>query len=141
MRRVLLGVAVLCGAGCGGDSYTVVPVSGKVTLDGQPLADADVTFQPKATTNLNPGPGSYGKTNARGEYTLTVVGQSRGGAVVGTHSVSISAAAGPRPDPSDDRPHTVKNKVPEKYNDPVTGLTCDVPRGGTSKADFELKSR
>lgn len=123
--------------GCGG---RYVPVSGQVTLNGEPLADAYVTFQPMGgPTNPEPGPGSHGKTDAEGRFTLLVVGDGRTGAVVGRHSVSISAYTGEIPEPTEERVQKVENKVPERYNAETT-LRIEVPAGGTTGANFELVS-
>src|SRR5262249_34965527 len=87
-RLALLALA-LPAVGCGGGPK-VAPVSGRVTLDGQPLAGASVNFQPLSDgNNLNPGPGSYGKTDADGRYSLRVVVDDRPGAFVGKHRVEI----------------------------------------------------
>jgi hypothetical protein len=122
-------------AGCGSLGYKTASVSGRVTLNGQPLANAAVVFQPVAAKgNEDPGPGSGGKTDADGRYTLTVVGSQSRGAVVGKHKVLITRI--PQEDSADDRPKRFK-QLPEKYNKNTT-LECDVPAGGTSSADFPL---
>jgi len=120
--------------GCGGPN--VAPVSGRVTLNGQPLAGAHVTFQP-----VSPGPnirpevaGSAGRTDAAGRYTLRLVEPDRPGALVGEHRVAISTAAGPDSDgvaPKGER-------VPKAWRD--GSKRFEVPAGGTSAANFELKS-
>lgn len=128
-------------AGCGGPS--VAPVSGTVTLDGKPLANAAVHFQPKATdNNLNPGPGSDAMTDDNGNYTLKVVTTGQEGAIVGKHRVEIAKFARTREiDPNSDRQAALpRNLVPAKYND-KTELECVVPAGGTKTANFDLKSK
>jgi glycine/D-amino acid oxidase-like deaminating enzyme len=135
-----LAGAVLLAAGCGGAS--VAPVSGRVTLDGKPLANAAVHFQPKATeNNLNPGPGSDAMTDDNGNFTLKVVTTGQEGAIVGKHRVEISKYARTREiDPtSDQREAPARNLVPAKYND-KTELEFVVPPGGTKEANFNLKS-
>src|SRR5262245_61776724 len=104
-RLMTVSVAALAAPGCSSEPFQVAPVSGQVTLDGKPLAHAHVNFKPIAADTLNPGPGSYGQTDDRGQYTLTVVGLSRGGAVVGKHRVMITAPEGPPPDPASDKPY------------------------------------
>jgi hypothetical protein len=82
------GTASLLLVGCGG-SDGLVPVSGKVTVDGQPLAGVRVVFNPLATSdNLSPGTWSSGLTNAEGEFTL-VNKNRKEGAVIGSHAVQF----------------------------------------------------
>jgi hypothetical protein len=134
----LLSLPLLLLAGCGGEPYKVAPVSGRVTLNGQPLANASVTFSPVATGgNLEPGPGSYATTDTDGRYTLKIIGKESRGAVVGKHKVRIALVEQER-DPSDDRPkRTTVKQLPEKYNAKTT-LEVDVPDKGTDSADFQL---
>jgi hypothetical protein len=124
-------------AGCSPGPYQIAPVSGRVTLNGQPLAHASVTFQPLSVgRNQNPGPGSGGFTDADGRYTLRLIGAETWGAVVGKHLVRITRT--PQDSSADDRPKRLKD-LPAKYNK-KTKLEFDVPAGGTSSADFLLTS-
>jgi hypothetical protein len=136
LARGLLGAAALLAAGgCG--SGNVAPVSGRVTLDGEPAAHARVTFQPLGSAeNPNPGPGSYAVTDADGRYALTVVGTKRPGAVVGRHRVSIRSSNGPSAE-FPDAPPKPKKPVPKEYNK-ESALEFEVPKGGTAEADFKL---
>jgi len=74
---------VLAVTGCGTSGPELAPVSGRVTLDGQPVYEAEVLFQPD-----NMKSPSYGFTDKEGRYEL---GYKRGvsGARVGWHTVSI----------------------------------------------------
>jgi hypothetical protein len=135
-----LGLALLLALGCGGKKF--VPVSGKVTLNGKPLKGATVGFQPIATEgSVNaPAPGSAGKTNEQGEYTLTAsTGQS--GAWVGKHRVIISLIA-PQLGDSDARSSRrgppLNDVVPARYNRDSKEVV-EVPPGGMTK-DFALIS-
>jgi len=137
---VLLAVVALCLSGCGSsDGYTLVPVSGMITLDGQPLAGATVSFQ-RSGGEATVGPGSGAVTDASGKYELkTAEANSHPGAVVGMHVVRITGVQDQR-DASDDTQHPlVKDPVPLRYRDP--GLNFDVPADGTDKANFELTSQ
>ena len=58
-------------------------VSGVVTLDGEPLADAVVQFN---TANART---SQGHTDRRGRYELLYTGDTKG-AVVGRHRITVS---------------------------------------------------
>jgi hypothetical protein len=136
--RLLLGFALVLGLGCGSGKFA--PVSGTLTMNGKPLAGALVIFSPIAKGgSIDAGPGSSGKTNDKGEYTLTS-DTGRTGAVVGKHRVSVSLM-NPGTGESDDRrrPGQLVNQVPVRYNG-KTELTYEVPAGGTDKADFALKS-
>jgi hypothetical protein len=146
MRRTSWPLAAcLLAIGCSGDGFKLVPVSGRVTKNGQPLANVRVVFQPIGD---NPGPGSAGTTDADGRYTLVVSSQqySGNGAVVGKHRVTIGTilpGEGAKPtDPSvgspDGEPLAGKELIPPRFNQDST-LTFDVPAGGTDKADFDLK--
>ena len=67
---VLLALVALCLSGCGSsEGYTLVPVSGTITLDGQPLAGASVSFQ-RSGGEATVGPGSGAVTDASGKYEL-----------------------------------------------------------------------
>ncbi len=85
----LAGLTLLC-TGCGDN---VAPVSGRVTLDQKPLANATVIFSP-LSDQFNPGPGSRGKTDANGEFTLQLMNKDVKGAMIGKHKVSITAYEG-----------------------------------------------
>jgi hypothetical protein len=128
-------------AGCdSGNQFA--PVSGRVTLNGKPLANATVSFQPVAQDgSRNAAVGSTGKTNANGEYTL-VGSKGESGAWVGKHRVMITQL-GEVVGESDARPPRggwpLKEKVPAKYSND-SKETFDVPAGGTTSADFALTS-
>jgi hypothetical protein len=138
-RWLAFALAVLA-VGCGG-SKKFAPVSGKVTLNGEPLANATVSFQPIAKEgSTDAGPGSTGTTNDKGEFSLTVATGERG-AVVGKHRViisSLNAKSG-----TEDRRGgpELYDKVPHRYapGEP-NALIIEVPNGGTNKADFPLTS-
>ena len=136
--RLLLAFSLVLGLGCGSGKFA--PVSGTVTMNGKPLAGAIVSFMPVVERKGLEAPlGSSGKTNDKGEYTLTS-DTGRTGALVGKHRVSVSLM-NPGTGASDDRrrPGQLVNQVPVRYNG-KTELTYEVPAGGTDKADFTLKS-
>ncbi len=95
-------------AGCG-SSYDVGKVSGTVTLDGEPLAGAVVTFSP-----TKGGAPSFGRTDASGKYTLQYT-RDTAGAEIGEHSVSVSTHTSGDPDADPPLPASPE-KVPTKYN-------------------------
>jgi hypothetical protein len=133
-------VVVLGLVGCGGGSKKFAPVSGTVTLNGNPLPDAEVSFQPIAAEgSIEAGIGSNGKTDDKGHFTLKAP-TGEDGALVGKHQVRISLFDARTESDVRVRPGAKANKVPQKYNG-KTELTFDVPRGGTDQANFDLKSR
>ena len=132
--------ALLFVAGCGGDGK-VAPVSGVVKLNGKPVADVEVLFQPEAgDSTKSPGPPATGVTGADGRYTLKVIGEAKAGATVGKNYVLFSGKAAAE-DFSEDGKKRGKPAVsiPPRYSNEAK-MQFDVPRGGTSSADFELKS-
>jgi hypothetical protein len=136
IARQLGGLLVCTGlvvSGCGtSQPSNVGKVSGKVTLEGQPLADALVTFSPVKQG----GSSAIGKTDAGGQYSLSYA-QGIEGAEVGENRVSISTFD--EGDPGGDPPRPqVLEKVPLKYN-LRTELVRDVKAEGNT-FDFDLKS-
>jgi hypothetical protein len=123
--RAALGVALLSLAGCSRSEFELGLVSGKVTYDGEPLARANVVFQPDGAV----GTTSVGFTNDAGEYDL-VFSRTAKGAIVGGHEVLINVW------PTDENPKPIK--VPARYNT-ATELRADV-EAGTNTFDFQLTS-
>ena len=140
--RLVMGCLLVGALGCNSQPYKLAPVSGKVTLNGKPLANAYVHFAPIASKdNDSPGPTSHGKTDADGKYTL-IVDPEHSGAVVGKSRVFISLHKGGGG--GDDQPDAggakgVKEVIPSRYNQQTT-LVHEVPPGGTDEANFDLKA-
>jgi hypothetical protein len=142
-----LGCLILL-SGCGGKTKLpgLVPASGKLTLDGTPLANAVISFQPKgegrsatATTNaagefqattLNPNDGIF-----PGDYVITVskseiVGKTYSDAEI--EDIIQKTGEGPRIE--------TKQVVPDKYLSAETsGLSASIPSGGNNSISLELK--
>jgi hypothetical protein len=117
--------------GCAKGGPKVVPVSGRVTLDQQPLANADVTFSPESGAGGSGSLDSSGQTDEQGNYSLKMIQDRRNGAVVGTHKVRISLI---------ERGTKIVNRVPKQYNTD-TKLTFTVPAEGSKEANFDLTSQ
>ena len=136
------GPAVLCcllTCGCGGREYKVVPVSGRVTLDGLALTELHVDFQPLTIVggDRNPGPSSYGKTDAEGRFTLQMVRTNEPGAVAGKHVVRLTLASS-QSDGALQESDVAETLLPDECRDGT--LKFDVPPEGTDQADFVLTS-
>jgi hypothetical protein len=140
MRTWMPACCIVVLAGCSAERF--VPVSGVVTLNGKPLAGADVTFVPihedKESTKALPS--SSGKTDDAGRYSLKGPKDAEG-ALPGKHRVSI-LLIDPRMIDSDKRRRASEpplHVLPERYNRD-TELTCDVPPEGKTDANFALTS-
>jgi hypothetical protein len=131
--RCLILLALGLVAGCGDSRFA--PVSGTIRMDGKPLANVSVIFQPNGK-EVNPGPGSSGRTNEQGEYSLQAMGTGVRGAVIGEHRVLIQPTVASGPD--DTRP-TSTVAIPKRYNY-LTQLTFSVKQGNNT-ADFDLSSK
>jgi len=131
-RTIVLLLAVA--AGCNWSSG-IVPVSGRVTLNGQPLQGASVSFQPVSPReNERPtASGSAGKTDADGRFTLRLIDPDREGALVGKHTVTITTASGAKSDGA----AAGGERVPKAWRDGTQRF--EVPSGGTTAANFDLK--
>lgn len=137
--RLQIGCALVLASlvGCGTKGPEVVPVSGRVTLDGAPLVGATLSFQPITDrTSTTPGVGSYGKTDSDGKYTLRLIDPDKPGALVGKHTVTITTAVAA--DPASDE---INLKQPEILPPSERTREVEVPPGGTDKLDLELKSK
>lgn len=118
-------LALLSISGCGGDGTRpeLVPVRGRVTLDGQPLPKALVVFRAEAG-----GRGSRSITASDGSYELTYLRDMKG-AQPGKNTVSITTATEGQP----------VERVPRKYNKDST-LVVDVP-SPDGEINFDLSSK
>ncbi|PQO37119.1 hypothetical protein C5Y96_06370 [Blastopirellula marina] len=127
----LAAIALIGLTGCGSGAG-VAPVSGTVTLDGQPLANALVSFYPQEEGKRF----STGTTDASGRYELVYTNDQHG-AAIGKHTVKITTATvqgegGPARPP--------KEKLPAKYND-ESKLIVDVTSGSNDSTNFDLQSK
>jgi len=134
-----IGILAIVAGGCGPNGK-IAPVSGVVTLNGKPVGEVAVTFQPIATDGNNvPGPSAFGVTGSDGRYTAKLIGDESQGATVGKNMVRFSAYV--PVDPNYEGPPKTKPKVniPSRYWSD-SKVEFDVPPKGTSSADFQLTS-
>ncbi len=89
MRNIvlfLLCISFLATTGCGNKKMATNMVTGIVTLDGAPLADATVTFSPVAEGML-----AVGRTDNAGQFTLqTQLGGVGKGTTEGEYAITVS---------------------------------------------------
>jgi hypothetical protein len=141
-RVAVFGAVVLGGTLSGCSSGALIErVEGIVTLDGQPLPDIRVNFQPQSRETAQAGIGSYGVTDAQGRYVLRRADTDGQGAVVGTHTVSLSDKKVENASDADagDTSSVPKSRIPAKYAE--TPLTYEVKAGEMNEANFELTSQ
>lgn len=115
-------------AGCGkpaADLPDLAPVTGTVTMNGEPLANASVEF-----ISAN-GQVASGTTDAGGKYELVYVGGNKG-AELGENTVRITTVLDAPAPPG------YKDPIPAKYNE-SSELKVKV-EPGTNTHDFALES-
>jgi hypothetical protein len=129
---LLSGLFVLT-AGCSSGGPDIASVSGRVTMDGKPLANATVVFVPE---NGRP---AGARTDADGNYVLNFT-EGRQGAMPGKNTVRITTQ---REAEADENGKTVvpasKETIPVEYNSEST-LTFTVEPKKKNVAKFDLKS-
>ena len=120
-----LAAVVLALTGCDGGP-TIVPVSGTVTLDGQPLAYGHVQVLPAGWRPAS------GRLDGSGRFTLTTT-TPNDGCPVGTHPAVVLAGESITPE-------TMKWHAPSKYADVKTADLTVTITGPTTDLKIELKS-
>jgi hypothetical protein len=137
-----------------------VPVTGTVTLDGQPVAGANVSFSPTS----GGGKAAVGTTDASGKFTLTTM-KSGDGAVPGAYLVTITKSAtaqapafqDPRSSGGKLTPEQMQamqeamkggtgktqtsSEIPAKYaNRDTSGFSATITKGEANDFTFEMTS-
>ena len=118
--------------GCGPSGPDISSVTGTVTMDGKPLPNASVVFQPEK------GRPSGALTNENGEFELNFSG-GRKGAQPGRYIVAIRTASDGSIDDDGQRTPGTPETVPAKYN-AASELIYTVEEGVPNVAEFKLKS-
>jgi hypothetical protein len=145
MKHLLLTIhcslfIILVLSGCSGSPFRVEAVEGTVTLDGQPCADAVLTFVPE---DASLGKAAYARTDEKGIYKLTAFngGKSNAGTKTGKYIVSILKEKPVREPKEGEIDVPMISVIPQKYNDAKTsGLTAEVVKG-KNVFNFDLKSK
>lgn len=123
---ILVFWAVVFSGGCGSE-FKLAQVSGKVTVDGAPVPNLQVMFEPQDKGQ----PSSLGFTKPDGTYQLRCT-SGEDGAVVGQHTVRVTTI-------EMDDPSAVPLTIPEKYNSSST-LMHEV-KAGDNTIDLPLTRR
>lgn len=134
-RRYTILLLIVVGIGCGSEPTgpEKVPVTGTVSLNGESLPGAVITFIP---TGKTPGLGGTARSDASGKFVLT---SARGGegAPAGEYRVAVSRRLMPdgSPVPADDKTPPIESpaqeSLPPIYSNPeMTQLTATVTPDG-----------
>lgn len=146
-----LVLALIVGCG-GGSEIPVVPVTGQVMLNGQPVEGASVAFIPQSPD----GRAAAATTDSDGRYELQTAGADSPGAVPGAYQVTVSkfevktvrtpeqALAEVQKGSSLLAPPTEEssNVLPAKYLDPGrSGFSATVSETDENVFDFALEGK
>ena len=123
--------------GCGPSGPELAEVSGTVSVDGQPVPNALLTFIPVGGTT------SYGKTNSQGVYKLMFT-DTKSGAMLGTHNVEIEVKRFSKDEAAEMKAAGMDVgsefiQIPKKYKAPGA-LTAEVKRGRNT-IDFAMTTK
>lgn len=130
----LLVMAVM--AGCSAGNSDLIPVSGKVLQNGQPLATGTVSFRPDATKGNTSQHHPTGVIDADGRYVLYTAEQS--GAPPGWYKVVVFASS-QLDDKGEAHPGLPVSIIDVRYNDPATSpLAIEVKPDSSSEA-YDLR--
>jgi hypothetical protein len=137
---------LIAAAGCGqgGNTLTIpelVPISGKVLLDGKPLAAAQVFFLPKGTTG---GQMCYASTGDDGSFALKYVNGAEGcpkGEFVMQISKLLTPDGKPIPEGQTAADVAAVDIIPRRYKDPESPMNSVMVSGPKTDFNIELKSR
>ena len=119
---VIVAITSAAMIGCSRGPKTV-PVTGKVTYQGQPLKFGSVMFQPEK------GRMAKGQIQPDGTFTLSTDGKE--GAVPGMHKVGVTCfelqSPNPPATPPGQEPSNGRSFIPQKYNSPTgSGIAVEV---------------
>lgn len=141
-------ILVFSVVGCGGAKEPLVPVGGKLLVDGQPLDGVIVSFYPdaKAKDHL----GGTGTTDAAGAFTVMNLDQNKPGLPVGKYTLAYSrrrlpdGSAGPAPGAAAD-PGIIKvETLPAHLVGPDPKLPAnqvDIPKEGNTKLELKISKK
>jgi hypothetical protein len=137
MKNLFLSFILLCAVGCG---TKMVSVSGTITLDGKPIQDCRVLFQPKTTSAAETlaDPAS-GLTDQNGKYQLSPLDKKRKSGIAPGDYIVKFGWQNPNPPINETEPQPKPPyKLPEEVQ--MKGLPFTVPANGSANADFQFVS-
>jgi hypothetical protein len=104
----------------------VVPVTGTITQNGQPLANVRIEFNKTDT-----GAKSFAETDTQGNFTLTHT-HGKAGAELGKYRVSVFQKGKPIPLPAGKKPEDVPEEIRNQ-------TTPDIPITNSDESPIEIE--
>jgi hypothetical protein len=121
---------------CGRTTLKTEKVTGIVTLDSQPLAEATICFNPQHSDGYI----GYATTDSEGRYVLqTALGAGGAGTVQGDYIVTIKKSKGVGP--PDSNTYRIESLLPDIYNDSQKCPFKVTVKKGTNEFNFDLISK
>jgi hypothetical protein len=134
LPAALIMLMVALEAGCGPSRPALLPAEGVVTLDGKPLANAALVFQPKAG-----GRPASARTDASGRFSMGTY-TPQDGVLPGEHAVTIVAVESIGPPPAPGSQPQTRWVTPKRYSRAdASGLSATVA-AGSKTFPFDLTS-
>jgi len=144
-QSAILGNLIILCLGCSsqsgptyqGDQVPVHPVSGQVTLGGQPLQDARLFFHAvDSSQSIQLRPRAFAE--ADGSFQVTTY-SANDGAPAGKYTVTVSWL-GPLDGVKEDDEDLLPERLPRRYQNPSqSGIEIEVVEGENQLPPFELK--
>ncbi|MDR1270856.1 MAG: carboxypeptidase-like regulatory domain-containing protein [Planctomycetaceae bacterium] len=123
---LILFVSVLSLSGCQTKGEKVIPVTGTITQNGQPLANVRLEF-----SKIDTGAMSFGETDTEGHFTL-IHTHGKPGAEPGKYRVSVFQKGKPIPLPANKKPQD----IPEEERNQTTP---DIPVTNSDKSPIVIE--
>ena len=143
--RFILGLMVLTGAtaGCGSSVPGIaklVPVNGRVTVDGVPLTHGSLVFKPDAARGNSSPHEPLGEIDAQGQYRLVTAGHA--GAPPGWYKVAVVAVEPVDPNhPYAARPSLIDSRYGTTLTSGLEVEVVEAPHSGQYDLPLTNKTR
>jgi hypothetical protein len=125
---------LIASGGCGPRGPAVYPVSGTLTISGQPAANVQVVFMPVDPSHQV----AIGRSDANGLYALTWGSTNRNGAEQGRYKVVLNQLETETDSETTDKYSAVGNRRPPKP--PVAQFPAEYSAADTSPKEVEVST-
>lgn len=140
IRSALLVASFAIGAsGCNKSDEALVPVTGRVLVDGKPAAGAAIAFHPADASN---GTHPVAQVDANGDFQLTTI-RSGDGARPGDYRVTLTwYVSPPRKKGVEGEERPARNLIPNKYaRGETTPITATIRPEGNEPIRIDIPTR